>query len=349
VLGVKFQESSPQTHLVVSSGTISLPIISDLQYAKPEGSLGTIIESHETKSNGESNVGGLDTIGGEHHMLGPSDKGARGNEVDFTLPVSKRQKADPAGNLTIAERLEAMAASLALPDLPRDVSKTPKGESLVSVLEQALQSHDDSLLEECLVVMDAHVSDYYHSLYLSPTSNCLIFSDELNYLIRFVRSGCGGDRKSIIIHTCAAVPHAVSNQRHFLSLSPSLSLSLIYITTCDRLSEKVERSPTRGLSLCVWMRSVFTKHSSYLMSVPNLHLKLASLYQILDDRASVFPKLLNLNGRLELALSQISPSEKTSDEELAHMCYDEKIDDALAAADGENDDDDDDEDEEEEY
>lgn len=79
------------------------------------------------------------------------------------------------------------------------------------------------------------------------------------------------------------------------------------------------------------------------MSVPNLHLKLASLYQILDDRASVFPKLLNLNGRLELALSQIAPAEKTSDEEFAHTCYDERIEDALAEDDENDDDDEDDE------
>lgn len=103
----------------------------------------------------ETSAGAL-VVGGDHHMLGPSDKGARG-EVDFALPVTKRQRVDPASDLTIAERLEAMASALAMPDLPRDVSKTPKGESLVSVLEQALQSRDDNLVEECLVVTDQQV------------------------------------------------------------------------------------------------------------------------------------------------------------------------------------------------
>ena len=34
------------------------------------------------------------------------------------------------------------------------------------------------------------------------------------------------------------------------------------------------------------MRAVLMKHTSYLMSVPNLHTKLAGLYQILDQVSS---------------------------------------------------------------
>ena len=68
------------------------------------------------------------------------------------------------------------------------------------------------------------------------------------------------------------------------------------------------------------------RHSSYLMSVPNLRVKLASLYQILDSRTAVFPKLLSLNGRLELALAQIASNQDHHDRQDPPALYDEEID-----------------------
>ena len=38
-------------------------------------------------------------------------------------------------------------------------ASTPKADSLVTILEQALQSSDDALLEECLAVSDQRVVD----------------------------------------------------------------------------------------------------------------------------------------------------------------------------------------------
>jgi len=63
------------------------------------------------------------------------------------------------------------------------------------------------------------------------------------------------------------------------------------------------------------------------MSVPNLHVKLAGLYQILDSRTAVFPKLLSLNGRLELALAQIaSHQDQNGARHEPPATYDEEID-----------------------
>ena len=50
--------------------------------------------------------------------------------------------------------------------------------------------------------------------------------------------------------------------------------------------------------------------------------------QVLDRRTAVFPKLLSLNGRLELALAQLSrddPQEST----LPSATYDEEVEDAV--------------------
>ena len=77
------------------------------------------------------------------------------------------------------------------------------------------------------------------------------------------------------------------------------------------------------------------------MSIPNLHLKLTGLYNILEGRTTVFPKLLSLNGRLELALSQISSHQEIQESTLQHTTYDEEIEEAdLSAADEDDEEDD---------
>ena len=114
-----------------------------------------------------------------------------------------------------------------------------------------------------------------------------------------------------------------------------------------RLADKVERRPNRGLNLCVWLRALLVRHASYLMNVPNLDFKLAGLYQILESRTANFPKLLALNGRLELALEQISSQGPMDEaEQGGHVEYDEEEDEALDdESSGDDDEDDDEEDE----
>jgi hypothetical protein len=51
-------------------------------------------------------------------------------------------------------------------------------------------------------------------------------------------------------------------------------------------------------------------HSSYLLSLPNLSTYLQPLSQLVDSRVSVFRKLLKLQGRLDLVLSQVERIEQ---------------------------------------
>jgi U3 small nucleolar RNA-associated protein 5 len=166
--------------------------------------------------------------------------------------------------------LQALSAALVAPtETPNDARAAPTTESVATLLEQALQSGDDTMLEECLAVSDALVV-------------------------------------------------AATVER----LAPPRVLPLLM-----RLADRVERRPSRGLTLGVWLRAIFMRHASYLMSVPNLHVKLAGLYQILDSRTAVFPKLLSLNGRLELALAQIASQQDHHDGHLLPPAtYDEEID-----------------------
>jgi len=98
------------------------------------------------------------------------------------------------------------------------------------------------------------------------------------------------------------------------------------------LADKVERRPGRGAVLCIWVRAILTRHASYLMGVPNLSSKLAGLHNLLSRRVAVFPKLLSLSGRLDLALAQIASQEQGHGRKLAHVAYDEELDESLDLA-----------------
>lgn len=69
---------------------------------------------------------------------------------------------------------------------------------------------------------------------------------------------------------------------------------------------RLEAKPSRGVTLMVWIRAVLLIHSSYLMTVPDLPNILSGLYNLIDARLAVFPRLLKLSGRLDLLLSQIA-------------------------------------------
>ncbi|KAI1307384.1 WD repeat-containing protein 43 [Mortierella claussenii] len=68
---------------------------------------------------------------------------------------------------------------------------------------------------------------------------------------------------------------------------------------------KFQQKPNRGEALLEWIKAVLLIHTAYLMTVPDLIKKLSNFYQTLDSRVSVYQKMLNLHGRLDLVMSQI--------------------------------------------
>jgi len=78
---------------------------------------------------------------------------------------------------------------------------------------------------------------------------------------------------------------------------------------------KLEARPNRGALLMVWIRAVLLVHASYLMTVPDLPKVLAGMYNLVDARLAVFPRLLKLSGRLDLLLSQVVLQSKETDGE----------------------------------
>ncbi len=72
------------------------------------------------------------------------------------------------------------------------------------------------------------------------------------------------------------------------------------------LIARFEAKPARGAALLPWLRSVLVQHTGHLMAVPGLVQRLARLYQTVDARLATFKKLLKLDGRLDVVLSQLS-------------------------------------------
>lgn len=105
-----------------------------------------------------------------------------------------------------------------------------------------------------------------------------------------------------LIEYCLNVGSANMNLiRHTLErLSNASVLPLL-----QHLIEKLQNRPSRASYLVNWIKAIFQIHTAYLLSLRNLHQLLQPLYNTIDTRLSVFKKLLKLNGRLELLLTQI--------------------------------------------
>ena len=61
----------------------------------------------------------------------------------------------------------------------------------------------------------------------------------------------------------------------------------------------------KARGLMEWVRAALLNHMGYLMSLPNLVSRLSGLHATLTARLATHERLLSLNGRLELVLSQI--------------------------------------------
>ena len=130
----------------------------------------------------------------------------------------------------------------------------PQSNSLVVLLEQALQSRDDTLLEQCLEYQDIHV----------------------------------------IENTCLHLP------------------TVRVLPLLIRLTGKLEKRPSRGNLLTIWLNNLLKVHASYLVSFPGIHKQLASLSQMLEQRVSTYNKLSSLSGRLDLIMYQTTTTSSST-------------------------------------
>lgn len=176
-------------------------------------------EEEETDQEGDDGNGGVEQTFGEKAQA---------------LKVSEASKAP---ELEVTRLREVSSA----------VVRAPATGSLTTVLTQALQTEDNSLLESCL-----HSTD-----------------DEA--ILATIRR-----------------------------LNSSLAVTLL-----ERLAERIARHPGRAKPLGNWVKWITVAHGGYLVTLPDLVSQISELHQIVSARANSMPKLLSLQGRLEMLSAQI--------------------------------------------
>lgn len=77
------------------------------------------------------------------------------------------------------------------------------------------------------------------------------------------------------------------------------------VVLLERLAEKIARKPGRAGSLGTWVRWTLVAHGGYLVSLPDLVKTLSALHSTLNTRAAALPRLLALQGRLDMLNAQL--------------------------------------------
>ena len=121
-------------------------------------------------------------------------------------------------------------------------------------------------------------------------------------------------------------------QNTVTKLDPSLAVVLL-----DRISERMQRQASKFDQLKVWLRWVVIIHGAVLASLPNLSLKLYNLHAVLAKKASSMPRLLELQGRMNILYQQnelrreiVASGAGAVDDDDSDVEYVEEIDDAEA-------------------
>ncbi|KAG9077221.1 Small subunit (SSU) processome component [Ceratobasidium sp. UAMH 11750] len=110
--------------------------------------------------------------------------------------------------------------------------------------------------------------------------------------------------QSLAIRSGAELAQDPSEPRE-TTTTADLDVELAEITLNERNRTLAGASAQRGTSLIRWVRAVLVVHSGFLMTIPDLVARLSSLHSTLAARLALQDRLLALNGRLDLVLSQI--------------------------------------------
>lgn len=143
-----------------------------------------------------------------------------------------------------------------------------------------------------------------------------------------------------LLETCFHVRELATVRATIERLDSSLATVLL-----QRLAERLHGRPGRAGSLMVWVQWTLIAHGGYLANQPELMKKLASLYQVVTDRANSLQSLLSLKGKLDLLEAQMSLRKSMQTRSKALNALAEEEEEVVIYVEGQEDDDDDDDDE----
>ncbi|CAF3103188.1 unnamed protein product [Rotaria socialis] len=80
----------------------------------------------------------------------------------------------------------------------------------------------------------------------------------------------------------------------------------VLLPLIDCLNKYLYQSADKGLIASKWLRAVLSTHTSYLMTCPDITERLGPMYELIEARTRLYPKLARLHGKLSLISSQIN-------------------------------------------
>ncbi|KAK0547662.1 Small subunit (SSU) processome component [Tilletia horrida] len=152
-----------------------------------------------------------------------------------------------------------------------------------------------------------HDNDDDLSPFPLPSSNPLSSSPALSHaLTQALHSADTALLSSILSHSDPLLVRSTVQR-----LSGARALSLLEHCVSRLVANPTADARARGTATgkvrtnVEWIRAILVIHTSYLMALPHLTTKLASLHMALSTRLASHQRLLALQGRLDLVLSQI--------------------------------------------
>ncbi|XP_030854848.1 WD repeat-containing protein 43 [Strongylocentrotus purpuratus] len=106
----------------------------------------------------------------------------------------------------------------------------------------------------------------------------------------------------------------------------------LIVPLVQELARRMNTAPQSGLVIAHWTKEVLRERASYLMTCPELMLRLSHIYETINTRTSNGGKLSRLHGKLDLMLAQISSQDDTveaSHTDQALMLYEDESSDEL--------------------
>ncbi|RKP14594.1 hypothetical protein BJ684DRAFT_15082 [Piptocephalis cylindrospora] len=220
--------------------------------------------------------------------VGPQDKNLLLNTQDL---VSRRKEASE--NRALTSRDESAVRVLGAEDTVPQATSTMNDQGFEPTMEEQLKM---------LALSKAAASSKKASSTgrtLNSAASTPAATPKANSLQQIlVQSLRSGDRA--LLGTCLVYGNQQLVHNTVRRLPAELAAPLL-----ECLVDRFRSRPADGLTVSVWIKSVLLYHSARLMSDPSMVSRLATLYQAIDARTFVQPRLLRLSGRLDMALEQI--------------------------------------------
>ncbi|GAA96771.1 uncharacterized protein L969DRAFT_97119 [Mixia osmundae IAM 14324] len=266
------------------------PSFESIDYADTDGS----IKSHIELAKSPRRTNGLLTAQDEDTEMSLPQRYSETNSstVQSALPTSGPQPADPAQELDTdltEATLEQRLKSLAVPSVEPDAEPSTRRKTKAELLGAKPGSHKrNGIPTETITGLRPAATLTQNLLQALNSADDRLLEDCLSFV-----------EPRLIRETAKRLPtHAV------LPLVNAL---------VDRLAKGRKgrgagasaAHPTRGKALVEWLRGLLVVHVGYLVTIPSLVHRLADLHAALSTRLSLHDRLLALNGRLELVVSQI--------------------------------------------